>query len=64
MRSQRRAILKDNGVHPHDPVVEQVGLHHAATIHRAAVAQPHQIRLGQPIRFAPHTSANLGTQRP
>ena len=38
VRAQGRAVLQDDGVHPHDPVVEQMGLHHAATVDGAAVA--------------------------
>ena len=45
MRAQRRAVLEDHGVHPHDPVVEQMRLHHTAPVDRAAAFQRHQIRL-------------------
>ena len=64
VRAERRAVLQHHGVHPHDAVMEQVGLHHAPAVDGGAVAQRHQVGLGQPVRLAPHAAADLRAQRP
>jgi len=45
-RPQRRTRFQHNGVHPHDPVVEQVGLHDAAPVDGGALLEGDQVRLG------------------
>ena len=64
VRAQRRTLFEHNGVHPHDAVVEQVGLHHAAAVDGRALCQRDQVGLGQPVGFAPHAAADLGAQAP
>ena len=64
MRPQRRALLEHDGVHPHDPVVEQVGLYDAAAVDGGALLQGDEVGLGQPVRLTPDTAADLGAQRP
>ena len=48
----------DDPVHAQHPVVEQVGLHHAAPVDGGAVAQLDQVGLGQPVGLAPHAAAD------
>ncbi len=45
MRPEGGASTEGDGVHGHDSIVEEVGLHHTASFHGRAVAECHQVRL-------------------
>ncbi len=47
----------------HDPVMEQVGLEHAAAVDRARRRPAHQVGLGQPVGLAPDAAPDPGAQR-
>ena len=64
MRAERRARPEGDGVQAHHPVVEEVGLDHAARTHGGAVADPDEVRLGEPVRLAPHAAADPRPHRP
>ena len=55
--------FQHDGVHPQDPVVEQMCLHYAATVDGAAPAQHDEVSLWQPIGFTPRAAADGGPQR-
>ena len=53
-RAQRGALTEDHSIRPQDPVVEEVGLQHAAPVDAStASAERHQVRLRQPVALAP-----------
>ena len=64
MRPQCRTLFEDDGVHAHDAVVEQVGLHHAATVDGASRAQANQVGFREPTGLTPDSMPDLGAQRP
>ena len=61
--TERRARAEDDPVHAQHPVVEEVGLHHAALVDGDAVAQLDEVGLGQPVGLAPHAAADLRAER-
>jgi hypothetical protein len=46
----------------HHPIVEEVGLQHAAPVHAHAVTEAHEVGLGQPVALAPHSPADAGAE--
>ena len=56
-------VAEVDGVHTHHPVMEQVGLQHAPAVDAHAVAEPHQVGLGQPVGLAPHAPADPRAER-
>ena len=63
MGAHRGAVVEVHGAHAHHPIMEQMRLQDAATVHAHAVAEPHEVRLRQPVALAPHPSPDPGAHR-